>query len=200
MHKYLLYAFATACFISCGSTTRIIHSWRDPEVVINTSTSNKFIVAALLKNERVRKRTEDLMSFYYPGKAVSSYKKLGIPALTRSQETYDQQLRKEGFDAVVVIRLVKAGRADYEPGKYPSYYYSWRDFYNHSWPGYYDPGDYAIKKKYMIEVNVYSLEHGKLAWNGITSTLNPSGTDEMFDEVIRIMSERMRKEGFLSAR
>lgn len=77
------------------------------------------------------------------------------------------------------------------------YYNSWVDFYNHAWPAYYDPGDYTIKKKYFVEINVYSLVTNKLVWSGTTSIINPSGSDELFDNVINTVNERMKKEGFL---
>jgi hypothetical protein len=198
MKKYLLPILAAGAILACGTHTKIESSWRDPNTVINTNTKNKFIVAALLKNETVRRRTEDLMAFYYPGKAVSSYKKLGTEGLKQNQEYYDQMLKNENFDAVVVMRLVKAGTTkQYRPGNGEDYYNSWVDFYNHAWPTYYDPGDYTIKKKYFIEVNVYSLVRNKLVWSGTTSTINPSGSDELFDDVINTVNERMKKEGFL---
>ncbi len=198
MHKYILIIVILAGLLSCGTSTKIVHSWRDPDVVINTATSNKFVVAALLKNEAVRRRTEDLMSFYYPQKAVSSYKELGIAALKESQEYYDKKLKSEGFDAVVVMRLVREDKnLEYIPGIYPEYYNKWTTYYNYAWPGYYDPGDYAIEKKYYVEVNVYSLVRYKLVWSGTTSTINPSGSDDLFDNVIATVNERMKKEGFL---
>jgi len=55
----------------------------------------------------------------------------------------------------------------------------------------------TIKKKYFIEINVYSLVRNKLVWSGTTSTINPSGSDELFDNVINTVNERMKKEGFL---
>ena len=85
----------------------------------------------------------------------------------------------------------------YVPGSYPMYYNSWRGYYGYSWSGYYDPGYYTTDKLYHVEVNVYSLTRDKLIWTGFTSTINPTGHAEMFDEVSKVVYQKMQKEGFL---
>ena len=198
MGKYIFLAFIIIILQSCETSTRIVHSWRDPDVVIDTAKTTRFVVAALLKNESVRKRTEDLMAFYYPKKAVSSYKELGTALLRGNIAFYDQKLKSEGFDAVVVMALAKKDKnTKYIPGQYPDYYNNWVEYYNHAWPEYADAGAFRVRKTYYVEVNIYSLIRNKLVWSGVTSTLNPSGTDELFDNVINIVNEKMKKEGFL---
>ncbi len=198
MKKNILQALVIIGLVSCGSGTKIVNSWRDPDVVVNSSKLNKFVVAALLKNESVRRRTEDLMASYYPGKAVPSYKEFGSDELKENEEFYNQKLKNEGFDGIVVMRLVKVDKDQrYVPGSYPVYYHTWRGFYTTAWPAFYDPGYYTTDKTYYVEVNVYSVTRGKLVWSGTTSTINPSGGDELFDSVIKTVNDRMVKEGFI---
>ena len=186
------------CLASCGPSTKIVDSWRDPAVVVNTSQLNKFVVAALLKNEGVRKRTEDLMASYYPGKAVQSYKELGSSELKENEEFYNKKLKQEGFDGIVVMRIVKVDKDQrYVPGSYPVYYRTWRGYYATVWPQYYDPGYFTTDKTYYVEVNVYSVTDNKLVWSGTTSTINPSGNTELFDSVVKAVDKRMKKEGFI---
>ena len=73
MKRTVFLALYAACLVGCGPSTRIVSSWLDPNVVIRTDTLHKFIVAALLKNEAARRRTEDKMAGMEPGKAVQSY-------------------------------------------------------------------------------------------------------------------------------
>ncbi len=187
-----------ASLAACGPTTHIVESWRDPQVVVNTAKLNKFMVAALIKNESVRRRVEDRIAAAYPGKAVQSYTEFGVNELKENDEVYNQKLKSEGFDGVVMMRLVKVDKdTRYVPGTYPPYYVTWRGYWRYAWPMYYDPGYYTTDRTYYVEVNVYSLLRDKLVWSGITSTINPTGGDELYDAVAKTVTKRMKQEGFL---
>ena len=138
------------------------------------------------------------MTIYFPKKAIPSYKELNADTLKENISFYNEQLKNHGFDAVVILRLVQVDKMHpYVHGIYPAYYNNWKDFYNYSWHSYYNPGTYVVEKTYFVEVNVYSLLRDKLVWTGTTSTINPSGSDALFDNVITTISEKMKKEGFL---
>jgi hypothetical protein len=182
----------------CGGGTRIVSSWRDPNVSLDTNNIHKFVVAALLKNQSVRRQVEDNMVAMFPAKAVQSYKEFGDDSLRENDEVYNQKLKSEGYDGIVVMRLVSVDRQQYYvPGNYPAYYGSWRGFWRYSWTGFYDPGYYATDKNYEVEVNVYSLKRDKLIWSGMTSTINPRGGAELFGDVSKTVYKKMEKEGFL---
>ncbi len=183
---------------ACGPSTRIVNSWHDPDVTIDTSTIHKFVVAALLKNETVRRRVEDKIAAEYPGKAVQSYTVFGLTELKEDENFYSGKLKNEGYDGVVILRLVKVDKdSRYVPGSYPAYYMTWRGYYRYAWPYFYDPGYYTTDKTYYVEVNVYSLKKDKLVWSGTTSTINPTGHDELFDNVVKVVTKKMKEEGFL---
>lgn len=197
MKQAIFILLIASCFSSCSST-KIVTSWRDPEVTVNTAQLNKFVVAALLKNQAVRRRTEELMASYYPNKAVESYKEFGETELKETDDFYNQKLKSEGFDGIVIMRLVEVNKENrYVPGNYPVYYRTWRGFYATAWPGYYSPGYYTTDKVYDVEINVYSFKRDKLIWSATTSTINPGGRDQLFDDVIKAVKKRMDKEGFL---
>jgi len=201
MKKNLLTAILLGLLISCGPSTRIVSSWRDPNTVIATSQMHKFVVAALLKNEAVRRRTEDKMAALNPGKAIPSYKIFGAGELKENDDYYAQKLKGEGYDGIIVLRLLKVDKdTRYVPGTYPTYYGTWRGYYGAAWGGYYDPGYYTTDKTYYVEVNVYSLPKDKLVWSGTTSTINPANGDELFDGVISSVEQKMKSEGFLVAK
>ena len=198
MKKYLFIAVLIASIASCGPSTKIVNSWRDPNTVVNTSQLHKFVVAALLKNEATRREVEDKMAALNPGKAVPSYQVLGTAPLTQPDDIYMQKLKDEGYDGVVIMRLSKVDKDQrYVPGNYPTYYGSWRGYYGAAWGGYYDPGYYTTDKTFYVEVNVYSMPKDKLVWSGITSTINPSSGQNLFDGVISAVEQKMKDEGFL---
>ncbi len=187
-----------AVLAACCPATKIENSWREPDTVINTAALNKFVVMALLKNESVRRRAEDQLAAAYPGKAIQSYQVFGTTELKDNEANYRQKLQAGGYDGIVIMRLVKVEKDQrYVRGNYPAYYGSWWGYYRYAWPVYYDPGYYTTDKTYYVEVNVYSTRQNKLVWSGITSTINPSGSDALFTDVIKAVSKQMRKEGFV---
>ena len=199
MNKYSIIVVAALFLSSCGPSTHIVQSWRDPDVVVHTTKIHKFVIAALLKNETVRRTVEDRIAGMYPGKAVQSYAEFGMTDITESDDFYEKKLSGEGFDGFVLLRMVKVDNSTrYVPGNYaPAYYGGWRGYWRYSWPGYYDPGYYTTDKTYYVEVTVYSLLRKKLIWTGITSTFNPSGGDQLFDAVVKTVDKKMKTEGFL---
>jgi hypothetical protein len=195
-------ALTSICMASllaaCGTTTHIVSSWRDPTVVVDTTKIHQFVVAALLKNQTTRHLVEDDMAARFPGKAVQSYKVLGDAELKDSEEVYNQKLKDDGFDGVVVMQLVAVKKQTYYvPGAYPLYYGSWRRYWGFSWAGYYDPGYYTTDKSYDVEVTVYSLNRNKLIWAATTSTVDPPGRQELFASVGKVVLDTMGREGFL---
>ena len=184
--------------VACGPSTHIVNSWRDSSTVIDTANIHQFVVAALLKNSSIRRQVEDDMAALFPGKAVPSYKELGEGELKEDDEMYNQRLKKDGFDGVVLMRLVDVNSSTrYVPGNMPPYYGSWRRYWRYSWTGFYDPGYYTTDKAYDVEVTVYSLKQDKLIWTGYTTTINPPNRGELFKDVARVVIKRMQKEGFL---
>jgi hypothetical protein len=197
--KKILYVFSTLILlIACGPSTHIQSSWRDPEVVVNTSSLKKFVVAALIKDQAERRNIEDRMAAMYPGKAVPSYKEFGDQDLSATDEEYAKKLKDENFDGMVIMRNVKVDKNErYVPGNYPPYYGRWRGYWRSSWAGFYDPGYYTVDKTYYVEVNVYSLIRDKLIWSGITTTFNPGGRESLYDGVAKTVVKKMKEEGFL---
>ena len=198
MKKNIFLLVLVGSLAACGPGTKIVNSWRDPTVVVNTAALNKFVVAALLKNEGVRRKTEDKMAALNPAKAVQSYIAFGPNELKESDNFYMSKLKNDGYDGIVILRLVKQEKETrYVPGSYPTYYGSWRGYYGAAWGGYYDPGYYATDKTYFVEINVYSVPKDKLIWSGTTSTVNPANGDQMFDEIVDAVERKMKSEGFL---
>jgi hypothetical protein len=197
IRQIIFAALICTCIASCNPA-KIVTSWRDPEAAINSAQFNKFVVAALLKNQTVRRRTEDRMASYFPGNAVQSYKELGETEWKENNAFYDQKLKGEGFDGIVIIRLLQVDKDKrYVPGYFPEYYRSWGFYYGAASTGFYTPAHYATDKMYDVEVNIYSFKRDKLIWSATTSTVNPAGSDQLYDDVIKVVKKKMKKEGFL---
>jgi hypothetical protein len=197
-HKYIGLFLLLAGLSACNPGTQITHSWRDPSATVDTAKIGKFVVAALLGNQTVRREVEDEMASRVPGKAVQSYREFGDGDLKESEDFYSSRLKEEGYDGIVLMRLVKEDESvRYVPGSYPVYYRSWRRYWGYSWTAFYDPGYYTTDLAYDVEVNVYSLARGRLIWTATTTTINPPDRDRVFRDVSRIVYAKMKKEGFL---
>ena len=153
MKQQIIFAALAMSLAACGTSTKITNSWRDPSVTINPAGLRKFVVAALMKNEATRRKAEDKMAALYPEKAVQSYSIFGMSELKENDDFYNQKLKSDGYDGIVVMRFVKTTESTrYVPGAYPVYYGSWRGYWRNAWAGYYDPGFYTTDKTYVIEV------------------------------------------------
>ena len=201
MKKTIFFLALSVYLIACSPSTQITSSWRAPGVTIDTAQLHKFVVAALIKNQSARRNVEDNMASYMPGKAQQSYLEFGQDSLTGTDDAYNQKLKSEGYDGMVIMRLLNVDKDNhYVPGNYPVYYHSWRGYWNYSWPGFYSPGYYTTDKTYIIEVNVYSLTENKLIWSGTTSTVNPgSNNNQLYNDVSKAVYNKMKSEGFLKA-
>jgi hypothetical protein len=197
MKAVIFLSLSLAVLTSCLST-KIVDTWRDPAVTINTASLNKFVVAALLKNQTVRRQVEDQMASLVPGKAIQSYIEFGIAELKENDDVYNQQLKSKGFDGIVVMRVTSVDSTTrYVQDNYPTYYGSWRRYWRASWSGFYEPGYYATDKTYNIEVTVYSLKSDKLVWSGISTAVNPSGSSRVYKNISNEIYSKMKMEGFL---
>lgn len=198
MMRNLFMGLFIIALAACGTSTHIVDSWRDPDVVVDTANVHKFVVAALLKNQTVRRQVEDEIAAQFPGKAVQSYKELGEDELKEDDAMYNQKLKSDGYDGIAMMRLVDVDKSTrYVPGAYPMYYGSWRRYWRYSWTGFYDQGYYTTDKAFNVEVTVYSLVRDKLIWTANTTTVNPAGRGELFSDVAKTVVKRMKKEGFL---
>ena len=184
-------------FTSCSST-RIVNNWRDPDTSINPVNLNKFVVAALLKNQAVRRQVEDQMASFVPGKAIPSYKEFGTNELKENDETYNQKLKAEGFDGFVIMRIASIDSSRrFVSGNYPTYYGNWRRYWGVSWSGFYEPSYYTTEQTYNIEVTVYSLKSDKLIWSGTSTAVNPSGDSSPYNDVSKEVYKKMKNEKFI---
>ena len=85
----------------------------------------------------------------------------------------------------------------YVPGSSPTYYGGYGRYYGYG-AGYYgSSGYYTTDKNYYVETTVYSVNPDKLLWTGTTKTINPSKVEKMVNEIADVVTDKMKKEGFL---
>lgn len=161
----------------------------------------KFLVVALLKDETNRRVVEDEMAILLKGRAVPSYIYFETDSKAVDKDKLPQQLKEDGFDAAITMRLVDVDKeVTYTPGTistYPVYYRTLNGYYIRSWEYYSTPARHQTTKSYSVETNVYLTGENKLVWSGVTETVDPSKVDKMISEISRALYKRMTKEGFI---
>ena len=108
--------------LSCGSTTSIVKSWRDPETTIAKEQFKKVLVVAFVKDETTRKIIETRIALRNPI-FKTSYNYLNGTNLDLTKEQKLKILNSENFDGVVTMRLVSIEKeTHYVPGTNTSLY------------------------------------------------------------------------------
>ena len=180
---------------SCGSSTKLVSSWKDPEANAETVQLDKVLVAALSSSETNRRKAENYISERNP-KIFPSYKIVN-ESLASNKDLLKQALENEGYDAILFLKLLDEKKSvDYVPGGYTSSYWS---VYGSYWGAYYDPGYYTETTSYVIETSLYSLEDDKLLWSGVTSTFEPASIEQAMSEISDVVYKQMVKDGLLKA-
>ncbi len=189
-------------FSACSST-QIISSWKEPNKKVEVEKLNKVLVLALFKDESTRHKTEDHMVGFLGGKGVVSYNYLDANFDKANESLLRDQIKADGFDAAVTMRLVDVEQEKIYPSANnslnPNIYRNFSSYYYDSRSNYSLPGYYATSKIYTIETIVFSITENKIIWSGLTKSTNPKGLQKMTDEVAHAVYRKMIKQGFISS-
>jgi hypothetical protein len=198
MKKLAFTGFIALFMMSCGSTT-IEKSWKEPSASVTKSPENKTFVIALVKDETSRRTIEDILVQRLNNNAEASYKTISKENLKNASENgLDDQLQKGKFTHVLLMRLADIEKeTSYVPGTTSVYYGGYGRYYRYGASYYSSPGYYSTDKNYFVETTIFSINPNKLLWTGTTKTVNPSNIDKTVNEIADVVSERMKKDGFL---
>jgi hypothetical protein len=216
MKKILLAALIASGLFACTAPTIIQNSWRDPNVSIKDPGIHKIVVAALLTDQAVRRQVEDYMVTLYPGSATQSYLVLSGDSIPGNEDMYNQKLKADGFDGIVIMKQVAMNTTQhYVPGRPPMVYNTWGGYWGAGWGNgwrgwggyggwggtYYNPGTpgyVRTNRTWDVEVNVYSLTKNNLIYSANTLTKNPGGRVPLFQDVCNAVRAQMKADGFLN--
>jgi hypothetical protein len=194
MRNLVLTMLVTATLISCGPSTKIEKSWMEPGASVTMGPDNKTLVVALVKDETSRRVIEDQLVKRLGANAVSSYTIL----TDASEEALKQKLTDGKFTHVLMMRLADIEKeTSYVPGTTTAFYGGYGRYYGYGAGMYSTPGYYTTDKNYFVESTVYTVNPDKLVWTGTTKTVNPSKIEKTVNDIADIVSEKMKKDGFL---
>ena len=199
MRHLILSALVIATLASCGPSTKIEKSWMEPGSSVSPAASNKTLVVAMVKDETSRRVIEDQLSKRIGGGAVSSYTIVSTDMLkTGSEDALRQKVTEGKFTHILLMRLADVEKeTSYVPGTTTSFYGGYGRYYGYGAGMYSTPGYYTTDKNYFVETTVYTVSPDKLVWTGTTKTVNPSKLDKAVNDIADVVSEKMKKDGFL---
>ena len=202
MKVKIILVLLVAGLFGCAAPTQIVNSWRDSNTTIKDPAVHKIVVAALIWDQGVRRQVEDYMASLYPGKATQSYLMFGTDSLLRNEESYNQKLKSEGYDGIVIMRQTNLNvNQHYVPGQGPAFYHAWGGYWGRGWGASYyypgSPGYIATNRIWHVQVNVYSVQDDKLIWSANTRTENPGGRIPLFTDVCNSVRKQMKTDKFL---
>ncbi len=204
--KKLILILPFLFLFSCGTNTTIVNSWKDPETTIASEQFKKIFVVALVKNESVRRTTENRIASL-DERFHASYPFLNETTQKLTMEEKLKILQDENYDGVVTMRLVDTqketnyvpGTTNYTYGPYGGYggYYggAFGGWYGSYSTYYYDPGYYEETTYFIVETNIFSLKKNKLIWSGISKSANVDDIGKTVDEIIYEIMKVMKEEG-----
>ena len=199
MRNLILSAVVMTILVSCGPSTKIEKSWMEPGASVSPAASNKTLVVAMVKDETSRRVIEDQLSKRLGNGAVSSYTIVSTEMLKgASEDALKQKVTEGNFTHILLMRLADVEKeTSYVPGTTTSFYGGYGRYYGYGAGMYSTPGYYTTDKNYFVETTVYTVNPDKLVWTGTTKTVNPSKLEKTVNEIADVISEKMKKDGFL---
>jgi hypothetical protein len=199
MKSIILAILVSVALVSCGPSTKIEKTWMEPGASVTKGPPNKPIVIEVVKDETSRRVIEDQLVKRLDGNAVASYTLLSTEMLKAADEGALKKVLTDGqFTHVLMMRLADVEKeTSYVPGTTTGYYGGYGRYYGYGAGMYSTPGYYTTDKNYFIETTVYTINPDKLVWTGTTKTVNPSKLEKTVNEIADVVSDKMKKDGFL---
>ena len=200
MKQLMLTVLIAATIVGCGPSTKIEKSWHEPNTSVKAGdATNKFLVLAMVKDETSRRVIEDKLVKRIGSGAVASYTVITEEMLKEaSGDKFNEKLKQDKYTHVLLMRLADVEKeTSYVPGTTTGYYGGYGRYYGYGAGMYSTQGYYTTDKNYFVESTVYSVDPDKLIWTGTTKTVNPSKLDKTVTEIADVVSNKMRKDGFL---
>lgn len=206
--KYPILVLLIALLVSsCGSTTAITASYKEPNATANYK---KVFVTALTDNNAAKQNVENKMSELLVSRGVATIKSVDVlppnfrkVAESKDKELVIQKIREKGCDGIMTIALVnKENETRYVQGTpyYPAgipYYGGFGAYYAYGYDNFYSPGYYTTDKIYYLEANLYDATTEKLVWSAQSKTYNPDSLDDFLNGYAKAIGEEMTKDGII---
>jgi len=220
----VIIALFALILISCGPSTKLIHSWSDKEhtpkkyekigvAVLFPDNSNRYITErAIVDNLKARGlnavATYDIFPFAGRMGEIMEGKGENNPEAIR--KIIVQKVTENHFDGFMIVTLFDKKREERwvndrsftmggmgyygTPYAVPGTYY---DYYYYSMAGVYNDGHYVDQITYFLETSLYDVASEKLIWRAQTKSVDVKSMDEETKRLGDIVGYQLKNKGIL---
>jgi hypothetical protein len=169
----------------CAANASIERSWRAPDARIGELTN--VVTLFPIRNGPVRRAVEDRLARQLVDRgmrAVPSYSVLPRRDL-RDRDAATAELRRDGFDGVVAMRVLDAAEgADYVPS-FDAY---WGNAWARTVPG----------SMVRMQIDAYALADRRLVWSGLSRTADAQDLEQLVDAVTELASQELESQRLIA--
>lgn len=181
---------------ACAST-RPVMEWRDEG--FNGQLNHILVIAAMDETTQRHAIEDDYVEALQAVTAVPSYSLIDAD-IELSRETVEAAIEGQGFDAVLVTRLLGVEEVEeYQPPVHYDHYRSYHRYYQRSL-NYSSPGYYRRYKILTLETNLYSTATRDLVWSMQSETIDASAPEDVIEAQIGITIDRLKQGGLIAAK
>ena len=194
--RRLVVAGTLAASVAGCHSTELAAVWHDQAAT--PVQFNHTIVAFVTTDESLRRTVEDKLAASFPG-GTPSYRIVPSAAAADSSDIR-RKLADLGYDGAVVMRVANVDVSPSDP--YGTYWYrspyGFGNYWGSSWGYPYNPGYAYTNTVVSIETELYSLTSDRMVWAARSETTNPASAGKLTDSVIRHVTKKLRKDGYLA--
>ncbi len=185
--------------VSACASTKPVMEWRDEGF---SGQLNHILVIAAADQVTQRHAIEDdyvEALTAVPVTAIPSYTLMDSD-LALSRETVEAAIEGQGFDGVLVTRLLGVEEVEeYQPPVHYDHYRSYHRYYQRSLD-YSSPGYYRNYKILKLETNLYDTATQELIWSMQSETIDPSAPQDVIEAQIILTIGRLTQGGLIAAK
>ena len=183
---WALGAVVVATFVTSCASSDMTSTWTDPSA--KGLALSKIAVVCMTEDLGLRLIAEDTTASQIKGaQATPSYQILGDTDL-KDSETVKRKLQDAGMNGVLVMRMTGVSeRVSGERGTFV-------DDSDSSGAPVYVPGHLQTDTVVHMITNLYSLDHNKLIWSGVSQTFDPTSAKSLMTNVSKAVAKSLQKD------
>jgi len=195
----VVYLLLLAAILGACASTKPVKEWRDEG--FSGQLGHILVIAAA--DEAVQRRAveDDYVAALtvVPVAAVASYTLMDSD-VALSRETVEAAIEGQGFDAVLVTRLLGVEEVEeYQSPETFDHHRSYHRYYMRSMD-YSSPGYYRKYNIHTLETNLYDTATQDLVWSMQSETIDASAPEDVVEAQIKLTMDRLTKSGLIGAK
>lgn len=181
--------------VSCGTSTYIDGTWRDPEF---KGKIKNVLVLGIMDNMDRRRVFESEMKAELDRHGIKSVATLDVMAGDErlDEETFRRYFSEMKIDGVLASRVIAVqgrGRTQVSVNSGPDFY----GFYSQSYDAAHHSRSYSASQTVQVETNLYETTAARLIWSAHSSTYDPADVFDGIKSFSKSVVERLSKEKFM---